>query len=696
GAGIGGGRSGSIASLSITGGTVYPVAGSGASALGRGAGDSNRTGPVTVDGGAVYADLAAVQPAPVNTASAAVFPVDFDIGEPTNHVTNLELGLAFSSYSYGSTDLYTDAGGNLRLWLPSTQGKSFSATITMEGGEIYYFVFGIDDDGTVKPVDFLVANGKFVPHDQDAYGNGWIFDYDTKILELFGDVTLSGISTNGAHRIHVPAGGASRITLDRQGLVLAEPATKYLSPIVVSNDCTLVLAAPSADSVGPAPTNTVTARGQYAAGIEVAPTATLTIAAPSDPSTDRPSDRSTLVVTGGDYGAGIGSRGGSLLKPGRIVIESGTILAQGGKNAAGIGAGLSANLQEGGIEIRGGNVTATGGSAAAGIGGGKASVQLPDGAVKISGGTVLATHGGSISMGGDLVQGAGNTVSISGGAKPFVVTGGSVHGAHLAHAPNPVDAAGAQLRYWLFEGLEPGATPVFGEGLPAGYGLSGVVADATGSVCLWLPSTNAVRSVMLDGKYFSGGSATNNVFSIESGSDEPPDSIREDGRTKWRVAVSGLVASAATEILGLEAAGVSSVTAALDGRTFVYLPDGEHSFSADGFDYVATVEGAPAAAQLVRTGVTVDGVDACALSGDGWAFLLGERVVSLTKAGPFTISGSATNVGIRAGVDCAATLEDLSLTNAAAHFAPFDCASRSVALSLAGTNALRAARDGMP
>ena len=226
--------------------------------------------------------------------------------------------------------------------------------------------------------------------------------------------------------------------------------------------------------------------------------------------------------------------------------------------------------------------------------------------------------------------------------------------------------------------------------------ITGIGLVAFLAVCLWLPTTSDTRTLVLDGKYFTGGGNTNNVFSIASGTDEPSDRIVEDGKGKWRVTVPALVAGATTEIAGLEEAGVSSVTAAPDGRGFVYLPDGDYAFSAGGFDYTVTVDGAAATAQLLRFGVTVDGVDASALSGDGWAFVPEARVIALTAAGPFAISGSGTNVGIRADADCAVTLENLSITNDAAGLAPFDCGSSAVAMGLSGTNLLVASGESAP
>ncbi|MBQ3811556.1 MAG: 6-phosphofructokinase, partial [Kiritimatiellae bacterium] len=602
-AGIGGGANGAKAAISISGGTVGAVAGSGAScAVGR-PGNSYSDGTVVVSGGSLRADASAVYPAAKDTFDYAVFPVDFGIGVATCRVDSLVLelrgnfggNLASAFSTYGANDLYTDEYGNLRLWLPSTDGAPFAATVAMEDGSVHYFVFGIEDDGTVAQLSHIVVNGEIVTDFQDASGTGWSYQKATSLVTLSADATVQGVSTNGSHRLFVPRGGASKVTL--QGLDLRAGADKYASAFVVSNDCDLVLDGGT--------TNALAATGQYAAGIEVVSDVTLTIRA-EEPAGER-GEYPTLAAFGGKYGAGIGTRGGNRIC-GKIRIESGNVVARGGYRAAGIGGGDASNLQTDGIEISGGYVDARGGESGAGIGGGKASVELPDGAVKVTGGTVLAAHGGNIGLGGDLIKGSDNTVPVTGSAKPFVVTGGSVHGANLSVQPNPVDAAGAPLRYWLFTGIEPGTAfaDKIVDGLPENYGTNDLVADATGSVCLWLPMTNGVRTLRNQDFEFVGGGTTNNVFTFADRA----------------------------------------------------------------------------------VGVTVNGLDLAYLSGEGWTFSKDARILSLSGAGPFAISGAATNVSIRADADCAVTLRDLSISNVVGALAPFDCGSCTVAMTLSGANRL--------
>lgn len=110
---------------------------------------------------------------------------------------------------------------------------------------------------------------------------------------------------------------------------------------------------------------------------------------------------SSLTVTGGKYGAGIGGKGYSVPEEnnpeaGNVNIYSGTITAIGGLSGAGVGSGYHSSA--GNIHIFGGNVTAIGTGGGAGIGGGYAT----------SGGTGAAAigyyNGGNITISGGVVR----------------------------------------------------------------------------------------------------------------------------------------------------------------------------------------------------------------------------------------------------------------------------------------------------
>ena len=515
GADIGGGYGSTATSILVSGGTIYS---DGQYCLGRGL-DGPSSGNVTFAGGAIHVSTNAIAPYPRSMANDKVFPLDLDMGVATNKVASFTLGETFKNYNYGSADMYTDQRGNLRIWLPSTSGEAATLVIQMSDGSWHRYCLLIGENGELWTPNHVMVNGDFVFPGRDCSGTGWNAASDGTIFLNASPLEVQGLSTGGTQRIVVSRNAANAVTLNN--LTLIAGAKKYGSAFTVSNAaCTVTLQG----------TNMFTATGQYAAGLAVMSNSVLTIrAAVSESSSHQSTGLPALIANGGRYGAGIGSIGSGFAKPGRIVIESGAITATGGERAAGIGGGQMNCLSENNIVISGGVVTAHGGSYAAGIGSGdmssgSADKTLPARAVCIAGGTVLSTMGAYASY--DLISSA-NTFPVMLESSPLVITGGSVHGMNLSVFPNPSDAVGTNLCYVLFTDLEPGHVPAFAEfdtktSNPAaseifGYGVSNVVADATGSICLWLPYTNGVRRIVLDGTYFTAGGTSNNVFAADSG-----------------------------------------------------------------------------------------------------------------------------------------------------------------------------------
>ncbi|MBQ9727779.1 MAG: InlB B-repeat-containing protein, partial [Kiritimatiellae bacterium] len=170
----------------ISGGTIHArTANDSACAIGSSA--NSAASSVTITGGAVYSDKDDISPAAANAAAKAVFPVDLAIGETSAKVTSLTLYGALTGYSYGTNDMWTDASGNLRVWLPATDGKGFVAKVTMESGNEYMFSFTIDDDGTPTVAGFLAVNGDIVASDADHSGTAWSFVKSTGVLTLTAD-----------------------------------------------------------------------------------------------------------------------------------------------------------------------------------------------------------------------------------------------------------------------------------------------------------------------------------------------------------------------------------------------------------------------------------------------------------------------------------------------------------------------------
>ncbi|MBQ1407167.1 MAG: InlB B-repeat-containing protein, partial [Eubacterium sp.] len=170
----------------------------------------------------------------------------------------------------------------------------------------------------------------------------------------------------------------------------------------------------------------------YCAGIEVEEGATVNIYG---------LDGSSLTVTGGNRGAGIGGTGYgepqvTNPKAGNINIYSGNITAIGGDQGSGIGSGRQSSCSD--INIFGGNITALGTGGGAGIG------------------TGYGTSGGS-----------------SEGAKVGVFNGGNI-----TISGGTVKAAGYHIDFDNFDMYDPdtlyseGFSDTFAAGIGGGYGAS--------------------------------------------------------------------------------------------------------------------------------------------------------------------------------------------------------------------------------
>ncbi len=161
----------------------------------------------------------------------------------------------------------------------------------------------------------------------------------------------------------------------------------------------------------------------------------------------------TLDVTGGKYGAGIGSYGTGTnvapelrLKCGEIIINSGNITAHGGANGAGIGSGYHVDGYK--ITINGGTVYSYGTSGGAGIG------------------TGYGTSGGAIGVAavGDYTPGEIN------------INGGTVYAASYALDFDNLD--------YMDPSTYSGGSQTFAAGIGGGYGASGGNINITGgTVC---------------------------------------------------------------------------------------------------------------------------------------------------------------------------------------------------------------------
>ena len=636
GSGIGGGRRGK-ANVSITGGSVYPMAGNGANAVGNGYKVSSSSSAKNTFGwAAIYnATYDKVVPSAVNESNNAVFPVTFDMGMPGCNVTN------------PCKDIWTDEDGNLVLWLESTKWTQHAITITATDGETdsrKSWGYKIDDNGKYEfSRDVVTVDGEPIVSGIDSDGTGWTYNGTTGILMFqSGSHEVSGTATNGSIRI-ISNGPDINITLNKLTL---ETSESYLSPIVVSNSCTLTLVGENTVAClsNPDAKYANDYGSRYTAAVEVPERASLTI-----------NGEGTLTANGGIWGAGIGSRGNSL-NAGSIRIDGGYIYAQGGSHNKQIGGGAGIGGGDGGgvasILVTGGYVDAVGGRGACGIGGGaRRGVTLTNGTFRVTGGTVLATGGaGTFS---DFVTGLGNTIDPAMG-KSIVIDGPcSVRpkGAVVANAnpyPTPVNSNDVRLVFTMIDRLAPGDIVRIDDYAWAQYAEADVVADDDGAVCLWGEYTNAVRSIQIESANTPGGSmtfelsaASNTIYHV-SDDYEAPDSRHVDGKDCWRVEVKALPAGKRLPVTGIDPPFSRGTTVSdSTGMTYLYLPDGEYDFTVGGYSYHASVGGAPTTATFT-VGILVDGVDVGECSGEGWSYNGTTETLSLNKAAEYLISGTNT------------------------------------------------------
>ena len=149
-----------------------------------------------------------------------------------------------------------------------------------------------------------------------------------------------------------------------------------------------------------------------------------------------------MTAEGGNYGAGIGSGGGSYDGGDHITITGGTVNATGGDNGAGIGGGYGDDSDH--ITITGGTVNATGGDNGAGIGGGYGGVgdhiTIGGGAVTAEGGENGAGIGGGYSGVGDHITITGGKVTAEGG-----ISGAGIGGGYWGRGRNITVSGAAQV-----------------------------------------------------------------------------------------------------------------------------------------------------------------------------------------------------------------------------------------------------------
>ena len=412
----------------------------------------------------------------------------------------------------------------------------------------------------------------------------------------------------------------------------------------------------------------------------------------------------TVTATASKEGAGIGAgRSGS---NGYVEISGGTVTAKGHTAGAGIGGGYQGT--GGTIVISGGTVTATSGTGA-GIGGGGSDKSA--GTIRISGGTVSATgsnfgiggSGGRITISGGCVTATGSaansstgigggatTVAISGGtvkatgkyqgigrtstgtAGTVTITGGSIAQSPRLATPVPIPSNGTDPVYELtIFGLTPNAAAQV-TGLPDGYGLNDVYADADGQIYVYL--SNGSGNIDVEGTaycYMIEDAATTAFLASETFDivfvNADPD--------KGTLSTPGGSYPGGTRVTVV--ATPLSEDSVFDKWTGT-LPDGvsarspEISFLTGDGDVTLT-------AHFVDP-IYVNGRSVGFGSGEGWTYAAGR--LTLSSAGPFVIHGTSTYSRIFVDADCTIVASNLNVSALELASPALDCNFHDVALKL--------------
>ena len=193
-----------------------------------------------------------------------------------------------------------------------------------------------------------------------------------------------------------------------------------------------------------------------------------------------------------------------------------------------------------------------------------------------------------------------------------------------------------------------------GAGIGGGNcGAAGAIAISGGTVAA---QGGGLAADIGEGALTSGGETTIAGGSVHALVDNAMPAPSNGTERVWCVTVTNLATNAAVaDLQGLPASyGTAGLVADADGKIYLWLPDGDYAFAADGADYTATVDGANTVAELVPPvieplGVLVDGVDICALAGDGWTYDPATSNLVLSAAGPYTLSGTNTAEPTRPG-----------------------------------------------
>ena len=391
-------------------------------------------------------------------------------------------------------------------------------------------------------------------------GLGWKTDpLVAGYFDLTGGVDYVVSGTNLDGKVMLAVTGNSTLTISNLNL-----------KCTTTNECCLWATSNVTVKVLLAGENTLDASTMRAEAVCIENGSTLTI----DKAPGLTDEQAKLTAKGGSRGAAIGVGVRSTLPGSALYIDGGTIVARGGAGAAGIGGSYTDAHREGSlksdIHIRGGHVAAYGGEGlevasgytAYGSGAGIGSAAFNYFArtdIHISGGYVEAQGGRDAAGIGSGCDSQSGDVTVSGGT--VIATRGERYN---------------DTNFRRGEGL-------FGQ------------LKATDMKNGWYGNSgNNVGELTICG----GSVMMTHVVAGEEAPETRPDPIDAAANRVWCVTVPGIAADGAVAVFGLEDYGTKDIVA-IEGKAYLWLPNGTYEFIADGFTYAATVNGAHVTAEKV-------------------------------------------------------------------------------------------------
>ncbi|MGI6495817.1 MAG: beta strand repeat-containing protein [Kiritimatiellia bacterium] len=643
GAGIGGGYYGDRGTITLSGGAITAKGGSYAAGIGSGRGAGTDDGTITISGGTVTANGGQYGAGIGGGYQSDIGAITISGGQVTAK-GYYSAGIGGGRYSTGGT--VTIAGGTV-----SAQGRNGGADIgpgpnnSSTGSNIF-------TGGSIR-----LVNDDIAPAPSD--GQAPIYCVTLTGFEPNAPVMIAGLEGYGVNDLVADNGGV---------LYLWLPDGKY-DFTANGRNYTLELQ------------GGVLALGVTVNGTDVA-------FGPSDPETDgwnyQSESRTALLYGTGPFTLAGANEAGDVCVAvmgdavNTVALSNLTLKAtdqgqcafsvQEGARITLVLAGTNTLVSGGncaGLEVTAGNtititrapgddgasLTATGGANAAGIGGG---YWNDAGTITISNGTVTAT-GGEYGAGiGGGQSGNGGTIMIAGGR---------------------VEATGGD---WA-------------AGIGGGYeGAGGAVTISGGTVVTLGADGAADIGPGVDGAIAGANTFTGGSIRLDNDTIAPAPS---NGTARVAcVALPDFECNAPVTIIGIEDYGVNDLVADDRGTLYLWLPDGEHVFTANGNSYAIT---------LVRggqpKGVTVNGEDAGFgpenPDTDGWTYDAKTRTLSLAGTGPFTLAGTNVSgevcVVIPSGTTNTVMLANLTLRATGDNQCAFALGyGARVSLVLAGENTL--------